>query len=149
MPHKSGGGRPCEHPVSKYTERRVARLVEALELGASLKLAAGAAGISYETLRRWMREGEQDPGSQYAELVSRIHEAEGRLAVVCMSHIQRAAGRGAWQASAWILERRFPDLYGRKNRTTVEHAGSVTVDSTSASLVEELLAGGDHMGAHG
>ena len=129
--------------MGKYNARRAAVLLEAIELGASLKLAAGAAGISYETLRRWMREGEASDSSPYAELVSQILEAEGRMAVKCMAHIQNAAGKGTWQASAWILERRFPDLYGRKTRTTIEHGGAVNVGTTSASLVEELLGNGD------
>ena len=47
-------GRP-----SKLTPECQARIVQAIEVGATYELAAGYGGISYETFRRWMNAGEK------------------------------------------------------------------------------------------
>jgi hypothetical protein len=35
-----------------------------------------------------------------------------------LAHVARAAGTGNWRASAWILERRFPERWGPPPRST-------------------------------
>lgn len=96
----------------KRTPTAQERILEALQLGATYKRAAAAAGISYDTLNDWMRDDLQ--------FRQQVKEAEGVAAVAALRQIQRAAKSGAWQAAAWILERRYPQEYGR---TVQEHTG--------------------------
>jgi len=95
---------------TKYTSETVKRITDAIGMGATYELAAGYAGISYETLNTW-----RQAKPQFSEA---LKEAEGRAAVGWLAKIERAANDGAWQAAAWKLERRFPSAYGR---TVVEH----------------------------
>jgi hypothetical protein len=90
---------------SKLTPEVQARIVQALELGATYEQAAGYGGVSYETFRVWR---EQNPAFSVA-----VKEAEARAAVRWLQQIEQAAQEGSWQAAAWKLERRYPRDFGR------------------------------------
>ncbi len=90
---------------SKYTPEVVQRVVQAIELGATYELAAGFAGISYDTFNEW-RKGK-------TEFSEAIKAAEGRASVKWLAKIEQAASDGTWQAAAWKLERRYPNEYGK------------------------------------
>lgn len=94
---------------SKYTDETVAKVVHAIEMGATYELAASYAGIHYDTLREWVN---TKPAFSEA-----IKQAEGKAALVWLTRIQEAASEGDWHAAAWKLERRYPDSYGRTVQT--------------------------------
>lgn len=129
-------GRP-----SKYTPERVARLTQAIELGATYELACAYAGITTETLDRWR--------SVHPELKEQISEAEGRATVKWLAKIEQAASEGTWQAAAWKLERRYPRMYGKQ---AIELSGDadapisialVKRDGPPPAVPAALTTGGD------
>jgi AcrR family transcriptional regulator len=83
----------------------VKRLVDAVALGATNELACYYAGISHETFYQWLR--------NKPDFFEAIKEAEARGAVSRLAKIEKAASDGNWQAAAWLLERRYPQWYGR------------------------------------
>ncbi len=99
---------------SKRTPDRMKRIMQALELGATYEIAANAAGVSVNTLRRWMKEDE-DFGDM-------CRESESKAAVRWLAKIEQAASAGDWHAAAWKLERRFAKDYGKR---IVEHEGQI------------------------
>lgn len=118
-------GRP-----QKYTEDRVALIVQAIEAGATFALAAAYGGISEDTLSRWRK--------KYADFAERLARAESKGAVVNLSRIQQAA-TGDWRAAAWILEHRFPEHYGRSK----DGAGAnvnITLQVMLRAAVERVAA---------
>jgi hypothetical protein len=56
------------------------------------------------------------------EFLQAIKDSEGEGAETCLAVIRKAALDGIWTAAAWLLERRYPDLYGRVTRAPVESA---------------------------
>lgn len=96
---------------TKLTPTTIARIVEAIELGATYELAAASAGVAYETFNEWRK-----TKPQFSE---ELHAAEGRAAKKWLAKIE-AAAEIDWRAMAWKLERRYPKDYGR---TIQEHAG--------------------------
>ena len=90
---------------SKFTPETVQRAVQAIEMGATYELAAGFAGISYETFNTWRQ--------TKPEFSEAIKSAEGRASVKWLAKIEQAASDGTWQAAAWKLERRYPNEYGK------------------------------------
>ena len=95
---------------------RQARIVEALRLGATYRMAAACGGIEYRTLRNWMFRGEQDGEGPYFAFSDAIKGAESEAAISALMTINKAASNGTWQAAAWLLERRHPEEWG-KHRT--------------------------------
>ena len=45
-----------------------------------------------------------------------------------MFNIQNAANSGTWQASAWILERKYPDKFARKDFVEVSKGKEFDVE---------------------
>lgn len=94
---------------SKYTPETVDKLCQAIELGATYKLACQYAGVNFDTFNEWRK--------NKAEFSDRINAAEGKGATKWLAKIEAAAA-DHWQAAAWKLERRYPKDYGR---TVVEN----------------------------
>jgi transposase len=94
------------------TDDRRADLILLLANGASSARAARAVGVGERTLRRWLRDGlaEQVAQARAARPEAKDALAEARLVVV----VARAAALGDWKAGAWLLERRWPDRWGRE-----------------------------------
>lgn len=101
------GGLTMGRPPIELDEARRARMLAALEAGATLRIAAAAAGVSESTLRRWRDRAGDDE----------MKAAEARGALLALQAIRDAAmgpHPGTWQAAAWLLERRYPAEYGRQ-----------------------------------
>lgn len=90
---------------TKYTPETVEKLVLAIKLGAPYILACAYAGIDDATFYRWMNEKR--------EFYDTIKGAEGAGVMQWLGKIEKAASDGNWQAAAWKLERRYPELFGR------------------------------------
>lgn len=122
---------------SKYTSDVIKRLVEAIELGATYELACHYAGISFQTFNEWQK--------TKPEFLETIKAAEGLAIVGWLYKIEQAAKDGNWQAAAWKLERRYPDLYGRpgilKHEVSGPNGGSIPVEFVARAAIAEVAAG--------
>jgi len=113
------GGRP-----RKLTAESLEKLIESISLGGTYELACNYAGVSYSSFRVWMINGETATSGPERELFLAVKHAEGAATAKWLKMIEQAAADGNWPAAAWKLERRYPDMYGRKvneNRNT--HSG--------------------------
>lgn len=89
---------------TKYTPETVAKIIQAIDMGATFELAAGYGGISTSTFYDWVE--------KKSEFSDALKLAEGRAAVKWLAKIEAAASE-QWQAAAWKLERRYPHSYGK------------------------------------
>ena len=118
---------------TKYTPETVDKITQAIRLGATYKLACDYAGISEDTFYQW-----RNTKSEFSEA---IKLAEGEGALKSLAVIERAANgvKGedgeyilapTWQAAAWKLERRYPDMYGKQRlELTGANGGPVQVET--------------------
>jgi hypothetical protein len=123
----------------KRTEIKIAELVAVVETSVSIESACAMVGIHRSTWYEWRERPEIE-----ARLDRALAIAESRL----LDSI-REAGRDDWRASAWILERRYPETWSK--RSEVQAAGSVEVvvrrgekldvNSLSDSELERIAAG--------
>ena len=89
---------------TKRNKTALKAICGALEAGATYAQAAGAAGVSYATLARW-----RDDDAEAEVAILKAEQAAARLSLAC---IDRSAD-SEWRAAAWLLERRFPEVYRR------------------------------------
>ena len=99
----------------KFQDESVwARLNQAISVGAYIEDACVFAGISSRQYRRWRDLAEQ--GIQpYADRWKDINQSEAQSVIRNLINIQNSANNGSWQASAWILERKYPERFGRRD----------------------------------
>lgn len=104
---------------TKLTKDVQKRIVQAIKLGSTYKLAAQYGGITYKTFNEWMKLGEDSEEGDFSEFCDAIKKAEGEAVTKWLRTIEHASA-DSWQAAAWKLERRYPQDYGR---TVQEHTG--------------------------
>ena len=108
-------------------------ICECIEAGMTNRAAIEGL-ISEPTFYSYMNKGEEDASkgkdSVYAKFFKAVKKAEKGFR---MSHLKniKAASESTWQASAFLLERRFPDEYGR-NRLEITGKDGEPVQTESA-----------------
>lgn len=98
----------------KLTPEVADKLVALLKAGNYVSIAARAAGISKTIFYRWLDRGASDAeeDADYRELRERVELARAEAEARNVAAIASAA-RDSWQAAAWLLERQYPDRWGR------------------------------------
>ena len=97
--------------------------LQCIELGMTVQASCDYAGIHTGTFFLWQRRAEEDQNagktsrnSPYISFMNEYRKAKAK----CMSNnlgiIRKASEKGSWQASAWLLERRFPNDFALKNQ---------------------------------
>jgi hypothetical protein len=90
-------------------------IFDALGKGLSRRLAAQLAGISEDTLARWMKDT--------PEFETECKRREALCALECTDRIMQEVkiGRDGWKAAAAWLERRYPDEWSPRRQ--IEQVG--------------------------
>jgi hypothetical protein len=134
--------RPAHRPT-KFTRETVELLLAGIRAGLPYHLAADAAGVSRSTFNEW--QAGQFPRGADPQLKldssDALTRAKGQSALRLMATINRAAPTD-WRAAAWILERRFPDDFGKRLEVTGEDGGPIRlqVDAVQRAVITALAA---------
>ena len=122
------------------TPEREKRLFEAMEIGTTYTCAAGLAGISFDTFNRWRKQGQQeDAAPEFRDFCDRLRMAEARAEYVMVRKIYQAADK-YWPAAAWMLERKYPATWGKKDQITVAATAEGAPELKRIMTDEQMLA---------
>lgn len=128
--------RPC-----KLDDLTAQRLVAAVEKGLPRDTAAKLARIHPATFFEWLKRGRNgEPG--FVEFHDRVKEAEAKGEEELVAAI-RSAGKNSWQANAWLLERRRPQVWGLRKYEQPEARPGGTLATSPAenlSIAESVVA---------
>lgn len=147
-------GRP-----SKMTDTAIDAFLQATRIGVSRELAAQAAGWSRSAALGYLEDaraardraetGEHLTAKErrLVDFLDATEKAEGEMARNCLALIVRAAQeRRHWTAAAWLLERRYPETYGRRTELVGKDGGPIQVEVGAEDLLARLRALGDEEG---
>ena len=98
------------HPVDDatlLTKAIVSDLKTYIERGLALEDACELAGIASSTFKLWRK--------KYPEFDKFISRCMIRVEDDALTYIKEAMQGGTWQASAWLLERKYPSKYGKRD----------------------------------
>ncbi len=140
-PAKRGPGQP-----TKLTPETQEKILAAVRAGNYLETAAAFAGVSKKTFYQWLQRGARTrTWTIYRAFSEALAEALAVAEVADVASIAKAAKDGQWQASAWRLERKFPDRWGRRERHEVSGPGGrpIEVSRTEQAARLRLLSDED------
>ena len=131
------GGRPKD--TTKLTPELQEQICTTIRAGNYIETAAAYVGVSKPTLYAWMKRGHAQQRGIYRSFLNAVGQALAHAETLDVANIAKAAGGGDWKASAWRLERKFPDRWGRRDKVTILQALAADVE---AMTDDELLAAG-------
>jgi|SRR5271157_910443 len=99
---------------TKLTYEIQQRIGENIALGLSYALAAESAGVTYQTFNTWMNKGKKSTSGKYYQFYKQIQKRNADAAKTCLERLNDAAETENCQVCMWILERRFPEDFGRR-----------------------------------
>ena len=100
-------------PAAKITEEITGCIVDALGAGHYREVACKLAGIDRKTLLNWLKRGERERAGLYRDLYLAVERAEAKAEVFHLKNIETASVK-SWFASAWFLERKHPERWGKR-----------------------------------
>ena len=159
------GGRP-----TKLTKELQQRVTQAIRVGMTYERACTVAGICFQTYRNWQLRGERDKSGIYFEFLEAVKKAEAEAELMHLGAIVKASKGGdevrevrrtmvdgqlvneiisirpaapQWQAAAWLLERRYPERYRRRDDAASSSSvpPKITLTWTGKSDEEEANEG--------
>lgn len=106
----------------KINKEIIDAICEDISQGYSFDQAALRNGISASTFFRWLNRGKSiDADSIYKYLVEQVREAANFSEAEALQLVRSSAiVNRNWKASAWFLERRFPEKYGKRKDKSIE-----------------------------
>lgn len=98
---------------TKLTNEVQQKIGDGVSLGLTYALAASAAGITYQTLNDWIKRGQTEKSGKYYHFFKYIQKCNADAAKTLLERLNEVASTGNCQVCMWILERCFPDCFGR------------------------------------
>ena len=106
-------------------------LIENLKTGMTIEASCVLAGIGSSTYYRWIDDDEE--WAEECKCAVRFAEA------VLLERVKQCAiEKMDWRAYAWILEKRFPDDYGKRQELKVESTASSDGTAEVLSMLEQV-----------
>src|ERR1035437_9593990 len=99
---------------SKLTLNITKRIGENIALGLPYSLAASAAGITYQTFNEWIKKGQIEKSGKYFQFYQYIQKQNADAAKALLERLNDVADAVNCQVCMWILERRFPEEFGKR-----------------------------------
>lgn len=142
---------PAGHPT--HLTPRIRKIVgDKLRECVPIGSACAKAGITRQTFYNWMNDGEEAltnyltsnieipaDKKRYVEFFDTVKRAQADAQDNVLMPIRK--GKFGWQAQAWILERLFPQEFGRTQRHEVSGPDGKPIESTgSVGLSDELAS---------
>ena len=123
-------GRP-----TKLTPEVQETIVDGINAGLTFRLTCARAGVNPATFYRWLEKGEAAQTGVYREFCDTASRARADAALRLVSQITLQAPTD-WRAAAFLLERRFPDDYGKRTEVTGKDGGPVKVDTKTQHVFQ-------------
>ena len=122
----------------KLTAEMIDRLAAAIGDGLPDKYAAQLCGLSPSTVKQWRSAGKTaTPQSLLARLDKRIAKADAAFIRIHLAKVAEAKS-GSWQASAWLLERKFQNEFALIQRVEAGAPGDfakLSADQVRAKIL--------------
>ena len=124
---------------TKLTPQLQEEFCKAIENGASILGACGHVKITEKTYYNWIdKANEAKTRTKFVKFQEAVETAKMK-ALFNFEQVIVSASMEHWQAAAWMLERRHPNIYGKKEKieADVNHKGLVGLADAIAKSKEK------------
>ena len=104
---------------TKLTPDAARLAVELARKGVPKTTIAKKLRVHRDTVHEWLSRADKEPDSIFAAFALDFHEAQADFEIASLDDVN--AGGETWKASAWALEKLFPETYTA--RAAIEHSG--------------------------
>lgn len=102
---------------SKLTPELAEKIANYISTGNYASVVCGLVGVGDSTFYRWLEKGAKAKSGKYREFWEAIKKAESAREAKWIKDID---GDPSWQSKAWLLERRYPERWGKKETHVFE-----------------------------
>ena len=120
---------------TKLTPESQEAIVVGINAGLTFRLSCARAGVNPATFYRWLEKGETANVRRYSEFCDAVSRAKADSDLRLVSQITLQAPTD-WRAAAFMLERRFPDDYGKRTEVTGKDGGPVKVEAKTQHIFQ-------------
>lgn len=127
---------------TKLTPQLIVDAEKLVKVGNYVVTVCEYIGIDESTWYRWMRDGEKARTGIKRKFYKTIKKAEAEAEIRLIADLQKIAQVDLkWQALAWMLERKYPERWGRKDKISAEvsHSGLVKENNEYNINVEQKI----------
>lgn len=139
-----------QYGLNPFVENQILEVLESVSNANHISTACDLAGINRSTFNKWMKRGEVEETGIYHDLYLKVKRAEA-ISEIGLLQIIREAAPDDWRAAAHILERRWPNSWGKHDRVSVDQTTDFSVrwkndgdedkkENEGEALVENQLA---------
>jgi len=125
---KKKGGRPD-------SEEKMYKVLDGIKAGMSYEGACGVARVTYNTFLNWRKRGEVETAGKYFKFFQELQHAE---AIAEAEQLKKIKKDPDTKYACWILERRFPERWGRRDQVKQEITGK---DGEQLAVKFEIVDG--------
>lgn len=116
------------------------KLCDYIKVGVPIRDACHAVGIAESMFYLWQQKGLENKGRPYVLFVKAVEKAKSQSKIRSIVRIDKAANDD-WRADAWLLERRFPEEFGKRDQLKLHQAEKgepFSPPGAHARLLEEI-----------
>ncbi|QSQ17189.1 hypothetical protein [Myxococcus landrumensis] len=122
-------------PPTKLTHELIGAFCEHLRNGLFRRAAAGLVGVEEHSISRWFHRGASEARGLYREFFVAVNRAEAEFMQSATETLQAASTTNPKHVQ-WLLSRRFPELYGRRDNVEAKSPEDQAADTVA---LRELL----------
>jgi succinate dehydrogenase flavin-adding protein (antitoxin of CptAB toxin-antitoxin module) len=141
LPARIGRPSKAEHVLTSEMLDMIGTL---LVDGNCKETVAAFLGITRMTWWNWEQRGEREPDSIFGEFLYVVEKAQAAAEIGMLRSIR--FGAPGWQSSAWIMERRFPQRWGRRVEIMVRSEAE-KLAARYGKTVEQVLRDAEEVAA--
>lgn len=122
---------------TKLTKELCDEICRYIEMGNYIDRSCEAVGINPSTFYTWKKKGKRGI-EPYATFLKRVEKVEAKAEMKHLGIIHDVAEGGNWLASAWILERKYPNRFGKREQMALATDNDFKLEISTAKSPYEM-----------
>lgn len=123
---------------TKLTKERCEKICDGVLKGNYITTVCRSVGITNATYNNWKKKGKEGI-EPYKTFYEKVTECEAKAEMDILNVIYtNAIDQGNWLSSAWILERKYPQRFGKREQMALQTDNDFKLEISTAKSPYEM-----------